>query len=142
MENSVKLAERIRRSIGEFVRSTRAKVDELPESQAVTLGFLDREGDSTIARLARYRGIRHQSMRITIEDLERLNYVERRRDPEDARSFLIRLTDAGRQALVEERNHRAASIAAAIDSELASNEQAELMRLCDVLDRLTATIEP
>lgn len=142
MANSVEQAEHLRRSIGAFVRATRATADALPASQSATLGYLDREGESTIAQLARWRGIRHQSARITIEDLERLGSVARRRDPDDARSFLIRLTEAGRRTLASERSHRAASIAAAIEVSLNADEQAEIGRLCGLLDRLAATITP
>lgn len=140
METSAEQAEHLRRSIGEFVRATRATADALPESQAATLGYLDREGESTIAQLARLRGVRHQSMRITVEELERLGFVERRPDPDDARSFLIRLTLIGHQTLDGERRLRSASIAAAIDREFSAEERADLGRLSGLLDRLTTSI--
>lgn len=122
------------------MRATRAASDVLPESQARTLGVLEREGESSIAHLARARGIRHQSMRITIEELERRGAVRRRRDPSDARGFLIRLTDDGRALVAAERERRASSIAAAIDSGLTPVQRHAVGEVCMILDTLTATI--
>ena len=140
MSESVDRAERLRKAIGDFVRATRADADALPASQAATLGFLARDGDATIAQLARWRGIRHQSMRIAVEDLERRGAVERRRDPNDARSFLIRLTELGKSTLELERGRRAASISSAMERALTPAEQKKLDTLSGLLERLTSSI--
>ncbi|WP_187978116.1 MarR family transcriptional regulator [Mycetocola sp. JXN-3] len=140
MIESSEWAEQLRRSVGDFVRATRASADTLPDAQAATLGYLDREGPATIAELARKRNVRHQSMRVTVDDLERTELVDRTPNPDDKRSLLITITDPGRAALGQARAGRASTIDAAIAEELTAEERRDLQRLSSILDRLTATI--
>jgi DNA-binding MarR family transcriptional regulator len=65
---------------------------------------------------------------IVLNDLEDLEYVERRRDPADRRRHIVDITDAGLEAL-----ERAESAQGSIEDEilggLSSSERAELRRL-------------
>ena len=79
------LAERVRTSVGRFVRATRSHADALPPPLAATLGLLDREGDASTASLAQRRGVRHQSQSRTVKDLEALGYIARREDQNGGR---------------------------------------------------------
>lgn len=130
------LAERVRTSVGRFVRATRSHADALPPPLAATLGLLDREGDASTASLAQRRGVRHQSQSRTVKDLEALGYIARREDPQDRRGFLVTLTQQGLAALDRDRRARRDWVAQAIDTLLSPDEQAQLSALTQLLDRL------
>ncbi|MDN3480028.1 helix-turn-helix domain-containing protein, partial [Curtobacterium sp. APC 4022] len=73
-------ADALRRAIGDSTRAVR-RTETTPEGQVETLGFLARDGAQSIAALARLRRVRHQSMRVTVADLEAQGLVERSPDP-------------------------------------------------------------
>ncbi|MFE9687214.1 MarR family winged helix-turn-helix transcriptional regulator [Streptomyces sp. NPDC006285] len=131
------LAERLRTSIGRFVRATRSHSDALPPPLAATMGLLDREGDASTAILAQRRGVRHQSQSRTVKDLETLGYIARGEDPHDRRGFLITLTAQGRAALDADRRSRRDWVAQAMEALLSPDEQAQLSTLPRLLDRLS-----
>lgn len=131
------LAERLRTSIGRFVRATRSHADTLPPPLAETMGLLDREGDASTASLAQRRGVRHQSQSRTVKDLETLGHIARREDPQDRRGFLVTLTQQGLAALDRDRRARRDWVAQAIDTLLNPDEQAQLGVLTQLLDRLS-----
>jgi DNA-binding MarR family transcriptional regulator len=131
------LAERLRTSIGRFVRATRSHADTLPPPLAETMGLLDREGDASTASLAQRRGVRHQSQSRTVKDLEALGYIARLEDPQDRRGFLVTLTEQGLAALDRDREARRDWVAQAIDTLLNPDEQVQLSVLTQLLDRLS-----
>ncbi|RDG35501.1 MarR family winged helix-turn-helix transcriptional regulator [Streptomyces corynorhini] len=57
------------------------------------------EGPSTVAGLARERGLRRQAVQQTVERLKAERIVTTRPNPQDQRSPLVELTAHGRQAL-------------------------------------------
>ena len=59
--------------------------------------FLLRKGPASLAEIARMDGQSHQLLTSRIDPLERLGFVERFADPEDARRMPYRLTKAGRE---------------------------------------------
>jgi DNA-binding MarR family transcriptional regulator len=65
---------------------------------------------------------------LVLNDLEDLEYAERRRDPADRRRHLVDITDAGVEAL-ERAELAQGSIEDEILGELSSSERAELRRL-------------
>lgn len=130
------LAERLRQSIGRFVRATRARADSLPPPQAETLGWLSRSGPLTIAALASLRGVRHQSMSRTVGELEELGYVSRAVNPADGRGFVITVAAAGAQALDADRTARREWVAEAIATRLSPDEQRVLSAVPALLDRI------
>ncbi|PPI99930.1 MarR family winged helix-turn-helix transcriptional regulator [Nocardia nova] len=132
------LAERLRVSIGRFVRATRAHADTLPPPLAETMGLLDREGDASTASLAQWRGVRHQSQSRAVADLQARGYVARRDDPQDRRGFLVTLTEQGRAALDRDREARREWVAEALDALLSADERAQLSAVPQLLDRLSA----
>ncbi|WP_250006607.1 MarR family winged helix-turn-helix transcriptional regulator [Actinoplanes sp. M2I2] len=135
------LAERLRRSIGRFVRTTRAQADALSPTRAEVLGALHRDGPRTIAQLAAGRGVRHQSMSRTVAELEAAGMVGRRAAPADARAFLIGLTDAGATALEADREARRRWMADAIATHLSPEERDVLRAVPGLLDRLSSAAE-
>ena len=134
------LSDRLRASVGAFVRSGRLHQPELAEHQAQTLGFLMREGPLTVAELAARRRVRHQSMQTAVVELERVGFVTRGPDPRDQRARLVTITSTGLSTLRRELDRRSAVIAAAIDSELDEEERELLERVPDLLQRLATHI--
>ncbi|GCD48027.1 MarR family transcriptional regulator [Streptomyces paromomycinus] len=57
------------------------------------------DGPSTVARLARERGLRRQAVQQTVDRLRAEGVVTTRPNPQDQRSPLVELTPGGRQAL-------------------------------------------
>jgi DNA-binding MarR family transcriptional regulator len=137
MDSDDVLAERLRDAIGRFVRMTRDQADTLAPPHASTLGYLDRYGAMSIAQLAKLRGVRHQSMSRTVMELEDAGHVERRPNPDDARGFVIEITEAGRGLLNADRWARGRWVAAAIAAALTDAERARLEAVPEIFDRLT-----
>jgi DNA-binding MarR family transcriptional regulator len=133
--DELELAEELRAAIGDFVRRVRVH-DRMPSGQAAALGRLDRGGPLTIAELARRAQVKHQSMTRTVNLLEDLGRVVLRPDDRDARQLLVDITAAGRAALDEERQARAAAIARAMRRDLDPAERAVLAQLPAILAKL------
>jgi len=132
-------ADALRRAIGDSVRAIR-RSETTPEGQIEALGFLARDGAHSIAALARRRRVRHQTMRVTVADLEAQGLVERAPDPSDARGVLVSLTDAGRAVIAESRTRRSARVLAAAEAVLTLEDRAVLARTAGVLERLSAAL--
>ncbi|WP_433824704.1 MarR family winged helix-turn-helix transcriptional regulator [Actinoplanes sp. CA-015351] len=130
------IAERLRQSIGRFVRTVRAQAESLPLPQAATLGALGRAGPQTIAQLAAGRGVKHQSMSRTVGELEAHALVTRTPNPHDKRAVLLTLTTEGVRALEADREARRRWVAAAIEARLTEDERHALHAVPDLLDRL------
>lgn len=58
-------------------------------------------GSSSQRELAAAIGVEEQTVSRLVERLERSGLVERHRDPQDRRRFVVTRTDSGRQALAE-----------------------------------------
>lgn len=93
----------------------------------------------TLAYLRDHRGVSQQTMTedlamdsntgvLVLNDLEDLEYAERRRDPADRRRHLVNITDAGIEAL-EHAELAQGSIEDEILGGLSATERAELRRL-------------
>lgn len=133
-------ANELRRAIGESVRAIR-RSETTPEGQIEALGFLARDGATSIATLARLRRVRHQTMSATVADLEAQGLVARAADPSDARGVLVSLTPTGTAMIAESRVRRSARILAAAEAALTSDERAVLARAASALDKLTAALQ-
>ena len=92
------------------------------------------EGGSRLTDLAESSGLSKQAVGEVVDDLEKLGYVERARDPEDGRAKVIRLTGRGADA------HRTAlQLFADIERDLAERygaERVETMR--ELLEEIAA----
>jgi DNA-binding MarR family transcriptional regulator len=132
-------ANELRRAIGESVRAIR-RSETTPEGQIEVLGFLARDGAYSIAALARLRRVRHQTMRVTVADLERQGLVERAPDPDDARGVLVSLTSAGGRMIDESRVRRSSRLLAAAEHALTEDERRVLVAATGALDKLTSAL--
>jgi DNA-binding MarR family transcriptional regulator len=90
-------------SVGLLVRKARsfAVSDELSWTEMGVLRRLSKDGPATTAELARVQGMKPQSMRTIVGQLDQLGMVERRSHPTDGRQVNLELTAKG--AAVQKR---------------------------------------
>lgn len=131
------LAEELRLTIGQLVRSVRA-ADTMPPGEAAILGFLDRGGPLTTADVAQQRGVSHQSAAKAVKELLAQGLVRAEAHPSDGRKLLLHLTSTGSERLAEERQRRADWIGTAINRALGPNERRTLEAALPVLSRLAS----
>jgi DNA-binding MarR family transcriptional regulator len=132
------LASELRVVLGKLRRRLRehANKGDLSLSQMAVLGFLDREGPSTVTTLARAEGVRPQSMGATVAALEQAGLVTGAPDPADGRQNLLSLTRAAREWIEASRAAREDWLARAIRSHLSPAEQEQLGRAAALLRRI------
>ena len=133
------LAAALRSTVGTLVRATRSS-DRLAPIPATVLDLLDRNGPMTTAELAAGRGVRHQTMAVTVKELSDAGYLTVGPDPADARKRILSLTTAGRSVLEADRHDRVTLIAAAITDVLSDDELHVLAGALPVLDRIATRI--
>src|SRR6476661_279457 len=119
------------------VRAAGHLYGELPPFGWGLLVPLERDGDQRCSALAGQVGVDVSVASRQLAVLERLGYVERRPDPQDGRAALLRLTDAGADALAAARALRSDWALTA----LAGWDEAEARQLSRLLDRLVADLE-
>jgi DNA-binding MarR family transcriptional regulator len=135
------VASDLRVVLGQLIRRLRAE-HRFPLSQGAVLGRLDRDGPQSTSDLALAERVRPQSMAQTLGDLESDDLIVRRPDPDDGRRVLIELSEAGREALEQDRRHREGWLARSIDEELSDDEQEVLARAVELLERLSQSNGP
>jgi len=113
-----RLANELRQVISAFVRNARVATATVRTSQHETLDLLDTHQALSIAELARLRGVKHQSMRLVINELEQQGLVQRQKSPQDARAQLIVLSENARASLADARAQRSEWIAKQIADKL------------------------
>ena len=116
-----------------FARRTREALDDLDlsESAAGVLWMLDPAAPpATMRQLARRLGCDPSNISLVSARLERAGMVERRVNPDDARSRLLVLTGAGRAVRTRLLNHVRRQMPLA---DLEAAEQRELVRLLGVV---------
>jgi DNA-binding MarR family transcriptional regulator len=138
-EELLRLAERLRRAVGNFVRAVRGRSNTPKTARSDTLALLDREGAMSTAKLAQHRNVKHQSMRLVIEQLEREGLIEKAIDVSDRRSQLVTLTPQGRTALVDDRQLRTVWMARALQEQVTAQECRILEDAIVILERISAT---
>ncbi len=78
-----------------FTRLAEQGFDDLRPAHAQVFQHF-KEGGVRLTELARAAGVRPQSMASLVDELERLGYLQRVRDPRDRRAALISPTDRGK----------------------------------------------
>lgn len=130
------LAEELRQLLSHLVRNVRVSTATARTSQYETLDLLDSHDALSIADLARLRGVKHQSMRLVINELEAQGLVLRQKSAQDARAQVIVLSDQARAALAAARQQRADWIAARISETLDQQDRDELKKGLAALRKL------
>jgi DNA-binding MarR family transcriptional regulator len=109
---------------------------ELPPYGWGLLVPLERDGDLRCSALAGHAGVDVSVASRQLAVLERLGYVERRPDPLDGRAALLRLTEAGVDALAAARALRSDWALTA----LTGWDEDDARQLTALLDRLVADL--
>lgn len=130
------LAEELRQLVSHFVRNVRVSTATVRTSQYETLDLLDSHDALSIADLARLRGVKHQSMRLVINELEAQGLVLRQKSAQDTRAQVIVMSDRARAALAAAREQRVAWIAARIDAMLGQQDRDDLQKGLSALRKL------
>ncbi|MDQ2833137.1 MAG: MarR family transcriptional regulator [Acidobacteriota bacterium] len=105
------VAEQLRTLLSRWVRTAREQAGTPSSARVETLRLLEDGGPATIAALAQGRAVKHQSMRLVVEQLATSEAVEKRTDPMDGRKQMVRITSKGRAVLKQEQRIRARWIA-------------------------------
>ncbi|BDZ41775.1 hypothetical protein GCM10025865_10740 [Paraoerskovia sediminicola] len=95
------------------------------------------DGGATSASLAASEQITPQSMAAIVADLVADGLVERTRDPHDRRRLTLTITDAGRDAVAEDRRATHGWLASAVAERLDDQDRAALAAVLPVLHKLT-----
>jgi DNA-binding MarR family transcriptional regulator len=135
-----RLAAELRRTIAGLVRATRTRGDRLAPIPGAVLDLLDRDGPMTTAELAASRGVRHQTMAVTVRELTEARWVGQGPDPADARKKILTLTPEGRSVLAADRRDRTALLAQALIAALDDDERRVVAHALPLFDRMAAAI--
>jgi len=110
-------------------------------SKAGVLGYLYRDGKTTLTELAAYLRVKPQSLTRLLADLEQRGLVLSRSNGEDRRENLLEITEAGAQLLIEDIHGQRVRLAQVIEKELTPAE-CELLRIAaDLMDRVAEKTE-
>jgi DNA-binding MarR family transcriptional regulator len=137
-DRAADLAAEFRVVLGKLRRRFRehANKGDLSLSQMAVLGYLDREGPSTVTALARSEGVRPQSMGATVAALEEAGLVSGAPHPADGRQIMLSLTATAREWIKASRAAREDWLSQAIRSHLSPAEQEDLAKAAALLRRL------
>lgn len=132
---SAVIADDLRTVVGRLVRRLRAGYS-IPPHQFTVLLAIDRAGSRTTSQLAAIELVRPQSMAHTLQQLDEAGFITRQSDPSDGRQTLIALSEAGRDAIGEQRRQATGWLTEAIDAGIDPDERAVLAHAIALLDRL------
>ncbi|WP_337022507.1 MULTISPECIES: MarR family winged helix-turn-helix transcriptional regulator [unclassified Pantoea] len=130
------LANEIRQILSAVVRNVRVATGTVRTSQLETLDLIDTHQALSISDLARLRGVKHQSMRLVINELEHQGLVQRQISLSDARVQLIVLSESAREMLDDARALRTEYIDNRIINKLDKIEYEDLRKGMAVLRKL------
>lgn len=107
------VAARLRLAIGRLARRIRLDTEiGLPPLQHAALATIEGFGPIRLGELAQREGVTAPTMSRVLASLDERGLVARRPDPDDARSVLLSLTEAGRGVLATVRSAHTATLAA------------------------------
>ncbi|HSP61021.1 MAG TPA: MarR family transcriptional regulator [Ornithinimicrobium sp.] len=125
-------------SMGRLLTEFQGELSRPDFSVLVHLSHQDACGEPVRSRdLARSEGLDPSTMSRRLASLAERGLVAREPDPADGRAHLLRLTDAGREAVRQERGRRVTLVTDALDG-WADEDRADLARL---LAQLTDSLE-
>jgi DNA-binding MarR family transcriptional regulator len=126
------LADRLAFVVGSISRRLRPSAESLTHVGVSALASIARAGAIRPGDLARLEGMAAPGMTRLVADLEQQGLVARESDPDDGRSLLLRITEAGSTAIAVARQQRATGVAEL----LADSDDAELRALADAVTAL------
>ena len=110
---------------------------ELSPSLSAALATVGRHGPLTPSELAARERVQRPTATRVLARLEELGLIIRTPDPQDRRSSLVAVTEAGSALLDELRTRKTAFLAERLDG-LPADERAVLDRAADILERMLA----
>jgi len=137
-DRAADMASELRIVLGKLKRRLRehANKGDMSLSQMAVLGYLDREGPSTVTTLARAEGVRSQSMGATVAALQEAGLVTGAANPADGRQIMLSLTAKAREWIKASRAAREDWLSRAIRSHLTAAEQEELAKAAALIRRI------
>ena len=133
------LASALRISVSRLSRRLRSERDPenalLPVGQLSVLGALSRYGESSVGELATIEGVQPPSMTRTVNCLDELGYIVRRKHETDGRQVVVALSETGRATLAADRRRRDAWLAQRL-RELTPEERIVLRQAAPLIERL------
>ncbi|GGF17146.1 MarR family winged helix-turn-helix transcriptional regulator [Subtercola lobariae] len=130
--NRDEVAERLTLVISRLSRRIRPVGDELSHGLLSALSSVKNAGPMRPSDLARLEHVAAPTMTRIVADLENRGLIERAADPVDGRSFLLRVTDRGLNAVADARSSRMARVLAM----LAEQSDADLSLIAAALPAL------
>ncbi|MEU8271148.1 MarR family transcriptional regulator [Sphaerisporangium sp. NPDC049002] len=112
---------------------------DLSLTSVATLSTLDRSGPCRLTDLATREGVTQPAMTQLVSRLQQAGLAVRADDPQDRRVVQVHITDAGRAALAERREARAALLAELLD-QLSDAERASLVAALPAVHSLTRLV--
>lgn len=106
-----------------LVREIRRNTSDMPAASTRLMSLLDELGPSTVSALAQADRCSQPTMTGLVNGLSEKGWVQREPHPDDARSTLVTMTDAGRQVLTSVRRRNATLVAARIEASGRSPEE-------------------
>jgi DNA-binding MarR family transcriptional regulator len=94
----------------------RARADEMHKDLGVTASMravmesLAGGSEKTVPEIARSRGVSRQHIQVIVNGLTGANLIEARDNPADKRTFLVSLTDRGREVFAEIQKREAVQL--------------------------------
>lgn len=101
--------------------SGRGRLPALGPTEGHLLTYLRSYAPAPIGELVRVFGIKQSTFTSMLDRLEKAGFIRRALNPDDRRSFLIHLTDAGRE-LAERSNERLLELEDAIRSRVSARD--------------------
>jgi DNA-binding MarR family transcriptional regulator len=132
-EDTAALALCLERLVGMAKRL--APTADLSPTSVATLGQLMAAGPCRLSDLATTQAVTQPAMTQLVSRLERDGLARREPCATDARVVLVRITDAGREVLIERQRTRIARLGALLDS-LTAADRARLAAAVPTLNRL------
>lgn len=130
------LANELRQILSAVVRNVRVATGTIRTTQLETLDLIDTHQALSISNLARLRGVKHQSMRLVINELEHQGLVRRQPSLTDARAQLIVLRESAQEMLDDARALRTKYIENQILEKLNKTEYEDLRKGLAALRKL------
>src|SRR4051812_8471392 len=137
LDNDAEVAARLRLVVSRLARQLRQHAaGGLSPSQFSALTTIDFNGTLRLGELANYESVAPPTITRVVASLVERGLVERRGDPDDARSALVAVTDAGRDAMRASRAERTALLARRFQR-LSPEQRAQLPNTLNVLEVLS-----
>ncbi|MCW2879013.1 MAG: putative MarR-family transcriptional regulator [Sphaerisporangium sp.] len=113
--------------------------NDLSLTSVAALSTLERSGPCRLTDLATHEGVTQPAMTQLVSRLQESGLAVRAGDPQDRRVVQVHITDAGRAALAERREARAARLAELL-ALLSEDDRASLVAALPAIDSLTRLV--